>query len=178
MSNRKSIRLPDYNYSQAGEYFITICVKNKSYRLGSISDQKNTLSKEGEIVDKWIKELPIKYEGIIIEHYIIMPNHIHFIIEIREHTILSENNNFLSRENDNYENWRINRKNMLLPKIINYLKSNSAREINRSISSEEPHFWQANYYEHVIRNEKSYQKIAAYIENNPLSWEIDLFYSD
>ncbi|TKB95522.1 transposase [Pedobacter cryophilus] len=172
MNTRKSIRLPDYDYSQAGEYFITICVNNRLNRLGEISDGKNILSVEGKIVDKWIVQLTEKFQTISIDDYIIMPNHIHLIIEI-----IHQNENQPSEidKEEDHEKWRIARSKMLLPKIINYLKSNSSIEINRLNNEIGNKFWQPNYYEHIVRNEKEHLNISFYIENNPATWEEDRF---
>lgn len=175
MSNRRTIRLPEYNYSLPGEYFITICVKDKQHRLGIIKDSKTLLSEEGIIIDKWIKNTLNKFKNIVIEHYIIMPNHIHLIIEIRENQ--NEDKEFLKQE-IHKEEWRKERKRMLLPEIISFLKSNSAREINRLNNTSEISFWQKNYYERIIRNETEYQKIADYIINNPFNWKDDKYNED
>ncbi len=172
MKTRKSIRLPNYDYSQAGDYFITICVNNRMNRLGNISNGANILSMEGQIVDKWIVHLTEKFETIFIADYIIMPNHIHLIIEIN-HQI--KNQTLEIDKEEDFDKWRIARSKMLLPKIINYLKTNSSTEINRINNESGNKFWQANYYEHIVRNEKEFLKISSYIENNPITWEEDRF---
>lgn len=172
MKNRKTIRLPEYDYSLPGEYFITICVHESKTRLGQIIQNQIELSAEGCIVNKWIKNTLTKFTGIVIEHFVIMPNHIHLIIEIRE------NNNHLLEsliEKDTAEELRKRRRNMLLPEVISYLKANSAREINRLNNISEINFWQKNYYEHIIRNENEYQKTVDYIVNNPFNWEEDKY---
>lgn len=176
MKTRKSIRLQDYDYSQSGEYFITICVNQRQNRLGNISNDKSILSVEGQIINKWIIQLAERFKNISIDSYIIMPNHIHFIIEIK----LSESDDLsnlkLPQKNEtDLETWRVARTKMLLPKIINYLKTNSSIELNRLNNEIGNKFWQANYYEHIIRNEKDYLKISSYIENNPITWNEDRF---
>ena len=176
MKTRKSIRLQDYDYSQSGEYFITICVNNRLKRLSKISECKSISSNEGEIVNKWILKLTERFKNIFIDCYIIMPNHIHFIIEIK----LSESDDLSNlklpaRNETDYETWRVARTKMLLPKIINYLKTNTSIEINRLNNEIGNKFWQSNYYEHIIRNEKDYLKISSYIENNPSTWDDDRF---
>lgn len=125
MHTRKSLRFPEYDYSTPAEYFITICVKDNLHRLGMITNNESILSDEGIIVEKWIKNLILKFTDIVIEYFVIMPNHIHLIIEIRE-IKKKEESSFCTdpsplKKEDNYEEWRIARKNMLLPKIINYL---------------------------------------------------------
>lgn len=176
MKTRKSIRLQDYDYSQSGEYFITICVNQRLNRLGYISDDKSVLSAEGQIVNKWINQLTERFKNIFIDSYIIMPNHIHFIIEIKLSASDDLSNLKLPKRNEtDYETWRIARTKMLLPKIINYLKTNSSIEINRLNSETGNKFWQSNYYEHIIRDEKDYLNIQSYIENNTFTWVKDRF---
>ena len=178
MHNRKSIRFPDYDYSLSGEYFITICVKDRLCLLGEIINGEVVLSDNGRIVHEWINRLTARFP-VKLEHFVIMPNHLHLIIEIQNYfddaeaeTMLSSETDFRMKDKD-FERWRIGRKNMLLPKVINYLKSNSAREINKKNDTSEQSFWQRNYFERIIRNQKEYENIVEYIMNNPSNWEND-----
>lgn len=171
--DRVSIRLPEYNYSAIGEYFITVCVKDREHRLGKIENAEMKLNEEGNLVKHWINEIANYFNGVKVDNFIIIPNHIHLIIEI----INSDSDKYmkLNSENMTYESWRIERSKMTLSKAINYLKSNSARAINKLNSVTGISFWQSNYYEHIISNEKEYNEIAYYISNNPKSWKDDRF---
>ncbi len=82
LPKRKSIRLKEYDYSSAGMYFVTICIKNRIEILGKIKDDKMNLTKEGIIVEKHIRNITNVFKKITIDEYIIMPNHIHMIIAI------------------------------------------------------------------------------------------------
>ena len=82
MPIRKQLRLEDYDYSQQGTYFITICVKNRLEILGNINDNEINLAKEGIIAKSYIETIEKVFEGIILDEYVIMPNHIHAIISI------------------------------------------------------------------------------------------------
>jgi len=77
---RRSIRLKGYDYTQAGMYFITICTQNHECFFGEIKDEKMQLNDTGKMVEKWYFELTNKFPDIQCDEYIIMPNHIHFII--------------------------------------------------------------------------------------------------
>ena len=79
---RKSLRLKNYDYTQNGFYFITICVQNKACLLGKIIDQKMVLNDAGVMINNIWQEIPKYYEGFEIHEFIVMPNHIHGIIEI------------------------------------------------------------------------------------------------
>ena len=98
-----------------------------------------------------IIQLSNHYDGVYVDHYVVMPNHVHMIIVLEN-----------SGKND-------------LNQVIGQFKSGVSREIRNM----EPamRVWQRSYYDHVIRNEKSYREIWEYIEYNPLKWEEDRFYS-
>lgn len=81
---RKNTRLNYYDYTKEGGYFITICIKNRKELLGKIKEDKISLTKEGTIVQKYIKKINEIYQEVIVDEYIIMPNHIHLIIIIKD----------------------------------------------------------------------------------------------
>ena len=125
LPKRKNIRLKDYDYSQVGIYFITICIKDRIELLGEIKNEEYIeLSKEGKIIEEAINKLKETYTNIEIDEYVIMPNHIHLIIMI--HT---ENKIVISR-------------------IIQQFKWGVTRKIGSSI-------WQKLFYEYIVRNEKN-----------------------
>jgi len=80
LHHRRSLRLKDYDYSQIGAYYISICTQNRECLFWEIADKKMVLSDAGKMIEKWYLELPNKFPGIQCDEYIIMPNHIHFII--------------------------------------------------------------------------------------------------
>ena len=153
---RKSIRLKEYDYSQAGYYFITICTKNREQLFGKIVDGLMLLNENGEIVNEFLKQISIKYQNVAIDYYSIMPNHLHFIVIINE-----------------------NRRGGVTPplpplgNIIGYFKYQSTKQINIIRNSPGIPIWQRNFYEHIIRNDKELYEIRKYIENNPLNWSDD-----
>ena len=151
--DRRSLRLRDYDYSQAGAYFITICTNNREFYLEKLPKLKQIAQ------DQW-KELEKRFLEIELDEFIVMPNHIHGIIFIVGviHELLLHNQY---------------RRNMMLPKAIGYFKMNTAKQFNQILNRTGQPFWQRNYYEHVIRNEKELNRIRDYIQNNPLKWELD-----
>ena len=80
---RRSIRMPDYDYSVPGWYFITICVKNRQCVFGDVVDGKMVLSRFGYIAKQSLKDVPKHYKHVRLDSYIVMPNHVHVIIVIR-----------------------------------------------------------------------------------------------
>ena len=154
LQKRKNIRLDGHNYSDAGAYFITICVKDGHEILwdgepfvGAASCRPR-LSTAGEVVENEIAELSHIYDGVIVTNYVIMPNHIHMIVRISEN----------GRQNAA----------PTLSRIIGQWKRTISMKLTYSI-------WQKSFHDHIIRDENDYKKIAEYIENNPQKWTEDCF---
>ena len=104
-----------------------------------------------EYVVQCLQELPLHFPNTVVDKYVIMPNHIHMIL------ILQDGSCNLST-------------------VIGQLKSYITRQIHRTLPNQA--VWQPSFHDHVVRNQKSYEAIWQYIENNPLKWEDDCFYSD
>jgi REP element-mobilizing transposase RayT len=174
--NRKSLRLPNYDYSGNGAYFITICIKNRECLLGKGCDRKVILNEFGLIVTKIWSSLTTRYEQIELDEFVVMPNHIHGIIiinpvgTIHELSLQGE----LSLQKLSKELSIKERRKMLLPKAIGYFKMNSAKQINQMRQTVGMSLWQSNYYEHIIRDETALNRIREYIINNPLKWHEDI----
>jgi len=169
--NKKQHRLKEYDYSSNGYYYVTICTKNKNNFNGEVVDGKMKLSGIGIIVrDYWLK-IPDCYNNVILDEWIIMPNHIHGIIAIQDIV----NGRDYSNMGGNAP-WRVPTGLQplcinSLSSIINHYKGNVKRWCNKN--GYEYFSWQSRFYDHVIRNEKSLFNIREYIINNPLNWDID-----
>ena len=156
--HRRSIRLKEYDYSQPGAYFITICTKDRGCALGEISNGNMYLNNAGQIVQSVWGKLPNRFEGTGLDAFVIMPNHIHGIITVGAIHELP---------------LHPHRRKMLIPKVIGYFKMNTAKQINQLRDTTGTPLWQRNYYEHIIRNEEALAEIRQYITNNPVRWEND-----
>ena len=174
MSNhhRHSIRLPGYDYSSPGFYFITICTHQRECIFGEIHDGYMNLNEYGKIVQQWLQNIEVRFPNVFLDEYSIMPNHIHAIILIADSPMVGVIHESPLPLVDTTPSSILRRK-MLLPKIIGYFKMNSAKEINILRQKLHQPLWQRNYYEHIIRNEKSLNIIRIYIKNNPLKWFAD-----
>lgn len=187
LPDRKWNRLHNFNYSQNGLYFVTICVKYGIKNFGEIKNEKMILNKYGQIANEYWQNIPKYFNNIKLDEYIIMPNHIHGIIII--------NNNWdgvgtadtgmdvgtahvlsLSRTNIKYiypkkMYNKKQRRNMLLSKSIHGFKSSVTRKINQldTINFQ----WQRSFHDHIIRDETSLNRIRKYIKNNPHKWGRD-----
>lgn len=157
LPKRKPNRLAEYDYSQPGAYFIAICTKEKQNMFwdnigASIARPSDLLlSANGKIVEEAILSISKHYPMISVDNYVVMPNHIHLLLQI--HTD---------------ENGRA----MLAPtisKVVQQMKGYVSKKIGTSI-------WQKLFHDHVIRGKQDYLKIWEYIDNNPKQWELDCFY--
>jgi len=184
--HRKSIRLKGYDYSQAGLYFITICVQNREYLFGKIVNAKMELNDAGRMVaTEWFK-LTSRYDNIKLHEFIIMPNHFHAILEIVGATLVVAQNNTVAQNNADMGNGQpqevapTNKKT--IGNMVGAFQSIATVQYIRGVKNSgwEPFngkLWQRNYYEHIIRNEKSHQNISEYIINNPAKWANDKSYT-
>lgn len=157
--NRKPNRLSGYDYSQNGAYFITICVKDRKPILSRIAvgasiarPPKPELTDLGRIIDNAIQAISVHYPDVTVDHYVIMPNHVHMILRID----------------------RDSGRAMLAPttvsEIIRQMKGTVTKQCGKA-------FWQRSYYDHIIRDDYDYQIKWNYIENDPDRWCDDEFYS-
>ena len=144
LKSRKANRLKDYDYSGNGAYFITVCTKDRKRILSEI------VGDDAHIVPKPYGRVVEKYiENVSgIEKYVIMPDHIHMIIRL-----------------ENGSMWASTPTNAIA-NIVRSLKTLTTKEIGEPI-------FQRSYYDHVIRNQRDYDEIWEYIDNNPRKWSIE-----
>jgi REP element-mobilizing transposase RayT len=158
---RKNIRLQEYDYSQAGYYFITICVKDKHETLGEIVVGANcvrpTLTETGKIVENEICTLSSVYENVFIDNYVIMPNHIHMII------VMADNGR--TQTNDGRTQFA-----PTISRIIKQLKGSITKQLGFSL-------WQRSFHDRIIRDEGEYRRIWQYIDENPARWDEDEYFT-
>jgi len=187
--HRKSIRLKGYDYSQAGLYFITICCQDRECRFGKIENDKMILNNLGKIADECWLEIPKHFPNVILHEYIVMPNHVHGIIELvnDDNVVGVENFQPLQHHNESQRNEFQKMIPRSIGSIVKGFKIGVTKwfRINEDVSEGDGNFqplqsqqklWQRNYHEHIIRNEKSYQTISNYIVKNPERWKGDKFY--
>jgi REP element-mobilizing transposase RayT len=181
--HRRSIRLKGYDYSQAGLYFITICVKNRECLFGNIADGEMILNDAGQMVEsEWLK-LPERFKNIQLHEYIVMPNHFHAILEIVGATLVVAQKNTVAQNNDKGQPQGIAPTGKTVGDMVGAFESITTVEYIRGVKNKnwktfDGKLWQRNYWEHIICNEKSYQTISDYIINNPLKWNDDKFNPD
>ena len=155
---RKPNRLKDYDYSENGAYFITVCTKEKAclfWNVGASTarpDGMVTLSAAGKTVEAAILNIPKVYSCVSVDKYAVMPNHIHMLLSIQA----------------------CDGRAMPAPTIsvvVQQMKGHVSKQLGKSI-------WQKLFHDHVVRNEMDYQKIWQYIDTNPMRRKNDCFYCE
>ncbi len=160
MEQRKHPRLKNFDYSANGAYFITVCVQNRQSLLstvvgrGDITPPLVELTPYGKILDKYILGIEGAYENVMVDKYVIMPNHFHLLITI-------------TRPVD--EHGGVWSPRPTVPTIIRSLKTMVTREIGKAI-------FQASFHDHIIRDEQDYLTRWQYIDDNPAKWAEDEYY--
>ena len=158
---RKSIRLSNYDYKSAGLYYITICnVKNSNW-FGRIDDKAMQLSSIGKIAEQYWKEIPLHYSNVRLHAFIIMPDHMHGIIELSGSQMPFVKSVPCQTNKAEFGNPQSNSVSM----IMNQFKSSVKRWCNKNQLA---YFkWQSRFYDHIIDNYEEYVAITDYIINNP-----------
>ena len=149
---RKPTRIPNYDYSKDNYYFVTICTYEKKCIFGTVRE----IGRYGKIAADSIDTLSSHYSNVSIDKYVVMPNHIHMIVVIGCKIEISDN--------------------PTLSQIIGAYKSEVTRLIHQSAPNEQ--IWQRSFHDHVIRNQRDYDRIWNYIHTNPMRWDKDCFYVD
>lgn len=210
-------RLPDYDYSSAGYYFITFCTRNRDCCLSSVvptrpRENENTgqgncserwgncsvgrgalapprviLKEPGLILDGFIQNIPNVYPGVVVDKYVIMPNHVHLLIQITRDEdggaraprptkwVPGPTNGSPSPTNGSPDPTKGLPRSTQggypnIQRIVGGLKSLTRRKVGKPI-------WQTSFYDHIIRDEADYLRIWDYIDTNPAKWEEDEYYA-
>lgn len=152
LPKRKRTRLKNFDYSQNGAYFVTVCTHKRQKLFGAYSKEGllHLPNRPDLIIKKWLHEIENKFVNVTLDYYVVMPEHLHLILlitqEENKHTLMDIMNWFKTMTTNDYIK---NVKEMKFPKF-------------------EEHFWQRSFFEHIIRNEKELQEKRVYIKNNPL----------
>ena len=177
---RKLTRLQGYDYSQAGGYFITICAHDRTSIFGRIVDGKMELNSLGEIVRKeWVNSGEIRKE-VVIDEFIVMPNHFHGIVFLfpEDENTGDHRDRFKDVDDRRSPRHPVGPAKKSLGALIAGFKAACTRRAREMTGKPDFEIWQRSYYDHVIRNERDLAALREYIDNNPLKWELDRYYAD
>jgi putative transposase len=162
---RKRIRLPFYDYSTPGAYSFTICVHEREPLLGRVNGETVELSAEGRIALAVWNNLPNHYPHIVLDEFVIMPNHIHGIIFLHDDDNDSHGRGGLSVP--------AQPSRVSFTEIIRFFKTESAKRINRHRGTPGHPVWQRSFHERVLRDDTDLYETRRYIHNNPAHWSLD-----
>lgn len=167
--NRKNIRWRVWDYRWDAAYFITICTKNRVHYFGKIVNGKMQLSPVGVLVDVLWHEIKHHAENVVLDAFVVMPNHVHGILIINNNDVEQGHALALPPYKNRFQNIGKNS----LSSIIGSYKSAVTKHVNR-LNLE--FGWQTRFHDHVIRDTKSFTRIQNYILQNPIKWENDRFH--
>ena len=161
LPSRKPQRLKNYDYSNAGYYFITMCTQDRINLFDASVGAAPCGRPDSayQMIIKWLKKIEIKFEETRIDKFVVMPNHVHFILVISgDHT------------------------GSPLHEIVGWFKTMTTNEYINGVKSEiylpfNKRVWQRSYHDRIIRNEIEYQRIWQYIDTNPQKWEQDRYFN-
>ena len=155
-----SARLHGWDYRTSAPYFVTICTKNRAFIFGHIENGNMYLNQLGQFANECIENITTFSKAAFISNHVIMPNHVHAIIELNNDTYDYEPNSFgplLAKS---------------LSSVVNHYKGRVTKyALGNNLNSG----WQARFHEHIIRDRAAYERIFNYITNNPQNWENDTF---
>lgn len=159
---RKTLRLNEYDYSQNGAYFITICTYEKRHLFGQIENCQIAYNNAGQMIKQHLEYIN-NYDDVTLDKYVVMPNHVHAVIMIRHDSTTQRSYPTLSEY--------IRRFKMMTTKsYIDGVKAGEYPRFDKTI-------WQKSFYDHIIRDENEYLRVWKYIDENPLKWETDEYYT-
>ena len=178
LEQRKRLRLRELNYSEHNVYFLTLCCRDRKHLLGEIRKspvgdgvldvppaEAMVFTRAGKIVDEKIREMSEKFDGVSVEKYVVMPNHIHMLLAVEDGGGTSRTPSPTGQEVN-----RPVRTNEKIPSFVSYLKRSTQRMCGSEI-------WQRGYHDHVVRDMRDLQNHWNYIDTNPLRWELDKYYT-
>lgn len=171
-----SARLQNWDYGSDAAYFITICTQDRIYFFGNIQNGKMENNEIGQIANDIWMTIPQQFSYLELGEFVVMPNHIHGILLINKTSVQTRLIASLSQTSIKPTGGITGNNNPMLhdniSRIMRWYKGRCTYEIRKL----NPEFaWQPRFYDHIIRNEISFQRISQYIVNNPQKWREDKF---
>lgn len=193
----ESNRLKNWDYSSEAIYFITLVAQNRECIFGTIDDDNMILNNNGKIIERELRKSIAIRERWVFHNWVIMPNHIHLLVEIvsslmEMHNVKTHDVETHNVETHNVEthcsaslplepepeSFNLSRKPNSISSFVAIFKSVTTKQINKLIDNNDTRLkpnkiWQPNYHDHIVRNYNSFDKIYYYIKNNPKNWNTD-----
>jgi putative transposase len=175
--HRRSVRLPEYDYTRPGAYFVTICTHQRECLFGDVVDDVVHLSAWGDIAAQCWRDIPAHLDHVELDEWVVMPNHVHGILLF--HPLVGATHASAGTRVGAQHTAPLQKPNVApgsLGAVIRSFKSAVTRRINEIRSTPGTPLWQRNYYEHVIRTERALNAIRQYIADNPARWLLDRYH--
>jgi len=173
LPNRRSLRLPGYDYTLAGAYFITIMTYHHKLMFGEVVGEDVRLNPLGKIVQaQWLNTEVLRPE-VALDEFVVMPNHFHGIVFILDSQEVRADGRPPVREHEASRRSALHRKPRSLGSIVAGFKSAATKQINQHRKAPGQPVWQRNYYDRIIRNQAELNRIRQYILDNPRRWMED-----
>jgi len=180
--HRRSVRLNGYDYGQSGAYFVTVCAQDRQCLFGEVVDGEIRLNDAGRMIERWWFELNHKFSTVETDEFVIMPNHFHGIIVIVDVPVGADLR--VGPDSEGAHTGAPLRapafapRRVPLPTVVQWFKTMTTNEYLRGIKTSglvpfPGRLWQRNFYEHIVRDDVSLNRIRQYILNNPVRWEFD-----
>ncbi len=171
--HRRSIRLPEYDYSQSGIYFVTICCYQKQRYFGEINGKRMSLSTIGQMAKTCWLEIPKHFSNVKLNEFIIMPNHMHGLIQIDDYVENVGAQHVVPLRDKTLKSQ--NKFQHIIPRSLGVIIRGYKSTVTNScrVNNLANIIWQRNYYERIIRNDDELNRVREYIKNNPVNWQTD-----
>ena len=156
---RRRLRLSSFDYREAGWYFVTICTEDRKHSFGEIVDGELVPTALGSLVDACWRDLPAHHPHVVLDAYVVMPNHLHGLLEVPERTTVLPATSPVAPG--------------ALGAVVRSFKSAVTRRFRQLHPGSAATIWQKNYYEHVVRDHDSVERIRWYIASNEERWHLD-----
>ena len=189
--------MKNWDYSSKAIYFITLVTQNRHCIFGTINDGKMILNANGEIIKNELSKSIVIRENWIFHNWIIMPNHVHLLIEIINNRVFIDGTHAVEthgsasqtkqppviethcsaslRKLESEIPQKLSRKPNSISSFVAIFKSVTTKQINVLNNNEDEIIWQSNYHDHIVRTYDSFENIDNYIKNNPEKWDADMF---
>jgi REP-associated tyrosine transposase len=168
LSVRRSIRLPDFDYSQGGLYFLTICASQMRFLFGKMEKNRVLLNVVGRIaLDCW-RDIPNHFSRVELHPFVVMPNHIHGILAI------NDGHGCPVPLQDRHPTERFQHPTASsIPTIVRSYKGTVTYLARRYLRTASLQVWQSNYFERVVRNGEEFSNACRYVLENPMMWHLE-----
>lgn len=176
---RKSPRKFGFDYTSDGVYFITICTQNRLHRFGHIHNNLMCLNAAGGMVAAWWDALPSKFPTVMLDSYVVMPNHTHALVALQPTESMADRNPTIVVGADQRVSPQPTQ--LGIPTVIQWFKTMTTNAYIRGVKDDkwEPfigRLWQRSYHDRIVRDEAEWGRIRQYIVSNPALWAQDTFF--